>query len=473
MEAKGVRDLVSLVSRALHEGDLSAARQACEQLEASNRREPGLPRQLAEICHQLGDSEAELQALARAAELYGENGQVIQAIGACKQILAIDPGNSVAQRRLEMLYVDGSPGLESVSSESLDQAVRCSDDDAPLDELLLTKVVPEAIHEEPDIDLSQDGVSRIPLDPGDSLQFETDAVRAFEMQSSPEISQPSPQQRLASTPLFGSLDSASMRRLIAKVGLVELAEGEVLFREGDRADTLYVVVEGAVVAIAEGSPRKKLAVLEESEFFGEIGLVTNQPRNATIEALVDTRLLAIDRAVIWDLIRSQPAVFKVLLRFLRERLVDRLARTGSLFANFPVEERAAVARQFRLLEVRNEGVLIEQDRPAPGLFILLSGSMRVIYMDGTGDKELANLAPGDIFGEMSLVRNRPTSAAVVASGKCWVLCLPEERFRGLAERHPELNEVLEELASSREQSNRKAQRSASQLRDNDLGGIRG
>ena len=467
MKSKGVRDLVSRVSRALHEGDLSGAREACERLERADPTDPGLPRQRAEICRLMQDVTGQLSALIRSAELYAESGQVIQAIGACKQILAIDPDHSATQKRLELLYLDGSPTVQA--PDALDDGAFGARDDAPLDELQLTEVVPEASPELTLAEPSTEDISRIPLDPGDSLQFEGDAVAAFEMHSKREPEARSPQEELARTPLFGSLDAASMQRVIQTIELVELAEGEVLFRQGDPASSLYIVVEGAVVAIAEGSPRKKLAVLEASEFFGEIGLVTDQPRNATIEALVDTKLLALDRAVIWDLIRSQPSVFKVMLRFLRERLVDRLGRTGSLFSGFSPEERIAVARQFRLLEVRDGAIVIEQDREAPGLFMLLSGSLRVIYMDSDGDKELATLQPQDLFGEISLIRGTPTTAAVVSNGKCWVLCLPAKRFHGLAKRHPELIEALDALATQREQANRAALCDAGGMNRNRLG----
>ena len=81
MESKAVKDLVGSVSRALHEGDLERAREICAQLEATSPNDAGLPRQRAEISRMMGDRDDELAALIRAAELYGDAGQIIQAIG--------------------------------------------------------------------------------------------------------------------------------------------------------------------------------------------------------------------------------------------------------------------------------------------------------------------------------------------------------------------------------------------------------
>lgn len=441
MESQALKDLVQRVSQAMQEGDLAGALDSVRELETANRSDPSLARQRAEIARMMGDQDEEVDALILAEELYAQDGQVIEAIEACQQILAIHPEHAEIQERLELLYLadTGSPVEVGPRPEAFAEPAAGADDSSQ-GELVLTRVVPE------------------------------DDEHACEEAPSPgQAGAASPEHKLAATPLFGTLDSDSLRRIIASAETFELSESEVVFEQGDAPDALYVVLQGAVVAIAEGTPRKKLAVLEEGAFFGEIGVITNQPCNATIEALVDARLLAIDRAVIWDLMRSEPQFLKVMLRFLRERVIDRLARTGSLFANFTAEELSAVTRKFRLMEVRTGSVQIEQDRESRGLFIVLSGQLRVIFMDNDGDKELARLSSGEIFGEKSLLEGGPASAAVVASGTCWVLCLPREDFDELAEKHPELVKTLEELAHSRDRENRWALRDASGLRSDKLG----
>jgi cAMP-dependent protein kinase regulator len=279
-----------------------------------------------------------------------------------------------------------------------------------------------------------------------------------------------PVEELARTPLFGALDSRALAKLIGRVRVVDVAAGETLFRQGDPADSLYVVADGAVVPIAESPKgRTRLGVLEPGSFFGEIGLVTNQPRNATIEALVATRLLEIRRTAIWELVREQPEVFKVMLRFLRERLVDRLVRTSPLFRVFERAERSQVARQFRFLEVKDGTVVIEQKRPSPSLFVLLAGHLDVILMDTDGDKQLARLKPGDVCGERSMLLGEPAMAAVVASGKCWLLALDADRFARILERNPKLQQVIERVCEARSRANDSTFRKALRAGEGDLG----
>ena len=86
--------------------------------------------------------------------------------------------------------------------------------------------------------------------------------------------------------------------------------------KGDAANSLYVIVAmGRSCRLRKVNAAGELAVLERGEFFGEIGVMSKQPRNATIEAIVDTKLLAIDRRVLWELIAKQPSVAKSILRF--------------------------------------------------------------------------------------------------------------------------------------------------------------
>ncbi len=235
--------------------------------------------------------------------------------------------------------------------------------------------------------------------------------------------------------------------------LVSLAEGEELFHQGDPGDALYVIVEGAVVPIAEGEVRKKLAVLEEGDFFGEIALVTDQARNATIEALVDTTLLCLDRMLVASLLEGSPRVLKVLLRFLRDRLVNRLFRTSSLFASPDPRERRRLSERFRFLEVREGVFLIHQGQLSNALFVLLAGEMDVVQSEADRDQVLARLRAGDVFGEMSVLTGDPAVASVVAKRKCWVLALPRGDVGTLLNGDPRFQRAITEIAEQRKLEN--------------------
>jgi CRP-like cAMP-binding protein len=452
-------------------GDHVEALRIYAELERLEPEEATWPERRAGAHHALGDTEAELACLRRSLALLVDQGRVLPAIATCKLILDVRPQDPDALACLRRL--SSEPGLATPDQGSVRFAAPEQGDggDAPLEELELTEVIPDARALRP-CGGGASGVAEIPLEeradggwPADEIEVDpVDVVRAFDAsppvrsvagRSAPprtgcgrvhDVRRPIARDELLRTPLFGSLDATTLRRLLARVEVVHLRAGEVLFREGDPAETLYVVVEGAVVPIAEGPPRRRMAVLENGAFFGEIGLVTNRPRNATIEALVDTRLIAIDRPVIWSLIRGRVETSKVLLRFLRERLIDRTVRTHPFFAPLARFDLRDLARRFRFLEVRDGTALLEQGRPGRGLFVLLAGAMDVV--DETADAIVDRLAPGDLFGGVALVGGEPAAASVVAAGKCWVLGLDEPVARRILAGTPDLERELAARAAA-------------------------
>lgn len=252
---------------------------------------------------------------------------------------------------------------------------------------------------------------------------------------------------VANLPLFAELDPESLHALIGRLRVVHLDQGQILFRQGDAAEALYVVIEGAVVPIAEGAEgegRRKLAVIERGDFVGEIGLITKQPRNATVAALVESRLVAIDRRVLVPLMKQAPSVAQALLRFLRARMLDRQIRSNLFFAAFAHAEREAVARQFRLLEVQDGTRVVARGAPPEGLFVVLAGSLARV--DPDRGKELGRIELGDVFGGDWLLAGRPSPWDVVARGRSWLIVLGERRFRRIVDTNPRLVRVLERLA---------------------------
>jgi cAMP-dependent protein kinase regulator len=306
-------------------------------------------------------------------------------------------------------------------------------------------VIPDAraIAGDDDVTGVSDGVIEIPLDleleyAFEELDIEEDGALSLEAQ-----------EALRETPLLASLSPDSLQSLITKVELVELDAGARLFREGDAGSTLYVVAEGEVSVISEGPPRVTLSTLGENQFFGEIALVTNQPRSATIEATVPTELLAIERDVFGDLVEEAPEVLKLMLRFLRDRLIHRLVQTSPLFGQFSAEDRKDLTKKFRFLEVEPGGAIIEQGVESDGLFVVLSGSLEVVRtVDGTA-KRLATLGSGDLCGEMSLLSNDDAIATVKATTKSFVLELPAGKFRTTIMTHPQVLMYVGELAEER------------------------
>jgi len=254
---------------------------------------------------------------------------------------------------------------------------------------------------------------------------------------------------LPKIPLLSSLNADDLRYVIEHVAMRECEPGDVIMRQGEQGGSLFVIVSGRVQVVAEGPPRRELAALGDGAFFGELALLTNFPRSATVIAAEPTQLLEISRELTSEIIARSPDVLKTLLRFFRDRLLDRLLASSPMFSSFSPEEARGLADKFLFLELDPGMRVINEGERAPGLFLLLCGDARVLR----GQRELARLSPGDLFGEMSLLTRGPASATIVAETKCWTLELPRERFQEIMLTYPQMLEYVSDLADKRKQQN--------------------
>jgi cAMP-dependent protein kinase regulator len=254
---------------------------------------------------------------------------------------------------------------------------------------------------------------------------------------------------LAGIPLFRDLSPKTFSDLLLHARLVELKKGQELFKQGDAGDAFYVIAEGTVGVIDEGPPRRGIAKLGDGQFFGEIALVTDQPRTATIAALTDTQLIAVDRDVVRKLVVSDPNFLTILLRFLRDRLVDRLLSTNPLFTVLSPRDRESIRLRFRFLEAEAGSVLLQQGKLCDGLLILLAGKAEVVREHGDKLVQLAMLKTGDLCGEMSLVTQSPAIGSLRAITKCLMLELPAPAFLTIVNARPEAMAFIQQVIDQR------------------------
>ncbi|MBI3965211.1 MAG: ATP-binding cassette domain-containing protein [Chloroflexi bacterium] len=114
--------------------------------------------------------------------------------------------------------------------------------------------------------------------------------------------------RLRAVPLFASVSEGHLEAVADRFVTERFAEGATIATEGDEGDKFYIIVRGSV-AVTKASPtgeQRQLAVLQPGDFFGEIALVEDVPRTATIRARTPCILLALARDQFLNLMRSEP-----------------------------------------------------------------------------------------------------------------------------------------------------------------------
>ncbi len=136
---------------------------------------------------------------------------------------------------------------------------------------------------------------------------------------------------LGRVPLFQGLPTTDLERIAELGSPRDVQEGEFLFREGDPGDKFYIVFSGAVEILKERplGDHERLAVKRSGEAFGEMSLLNDAPRSASVRAVEATRLLAVSRSEFDELLGGESISVRLLrglakaLRALDVRFVAR------------------------------------------------------------------------------------------------------------------------------------------------------
>lgn len=122
---------------------------------------------------------------------------------------------------------------------------------------------------------------------------------------------------LKKVPLFSECSKPELQRIASLADELDLAEGATLIREGERGREFIVVAEGTVRVTRNG---RKIGDLGAGDFIGEIALVADVPRTATVTATSPVRLLVVTDRAFRGLLEQMPSIAKKVLQSLGERL---------------------------------------------------------------------------------------------------------------------------------------------------------
>ncbi|MEQ9364067.1 MAG: HEAT repeat domain-containing protein [Leptospirales bacterium] len=130
---------------------------------------------------------------------------------------------------------------------------------------------------------------------------------------------------LRSVPLFADIDGNDLQWINEITREKKYKAGQTVFRENDVGDSLYIIINGSV-RVLKGQNQVILQILEERETFGEMSILDQEPRSATVEVQKDATLLAIKRDDFQRLLLARPQLAFSLFRTISRRLREAVTR---------------------------------------------------------------------------------------------------------------------------------------------------
>ena len=140
---------------------------------------------------------------------------------------------------------------------------------------------------------------------------------------------------LRSIGLFGALSDEVLTHLASTLSVQKPEAGEIVFREGDDANAMYVVVGGEMEVLkrSKRNTDSRVALLGPGDWFGEMSIVDIQPRSATVRALAPSRLLRISAADLDALYRYDLRSYSLIVLNLARELSRRLRVADGILAD--------------------------------------------------------------------------------------------------------------------------------------------
>eukprot|EP00606_Chrysophyceae_sp_TOSAG23-5_P001104 GSChrysophyteH2.ASY1.ANO1.1091.1 assembled CDS len=197
------------------------------------------------------------------------------------------------------------------------------------------------------------------------------------------------------------------------------SEGETIITEGDLGDLFYCLESGTADATVKGVG--SVMTYTSGGCFGELALIYNSPRAATVVASTDCKLWALDLKTFRSILASTSSS-QMMRRcgFLKKcTFLDPLNN----------EQIGKLAGAFECVSFEDGATIVRQGDVADSFFIIEEGTVKCTQIKGTGrEVDLMRLQSGDYFGEMALMLHDKRHANCIAQGKVKCFSLSREKF---------------------------------------------
>lgn len=221
--------------------------------------------------------------------------------------------------------------------------------------------------------------------------------------------------------LFSNLEDNDMTVVIGAMSEVNSPEGERVIKQGDEGDFLFVIESGSLDCSInmDGGAEKVVKTCEAGDVFGELALLYNCPRSASVTAKGTCVLWKLDRETFTHIVKESA-------QKKRQRYDSFLAKVP-LLGNMDAYERSQLADALKVETFSDGAVIFKQGDVGNKFYILEDGEA----VATKGGQEVMQYSSGDYFGELALIRNQPRAATITAKKEAKLLSVDSRSFKRL------------------------------------------
>ena len=228
--------------------------------------------------------------------------------------------------------------------------------------------------------------------------------------------------------IFNSLDDKELKTVIDSFEEKNYSAGQNVITQGEEGDVLYLVDSGELdceKVFKSGDPPTYLKTYKQGESFGELALLYNAPRAATIRAKTDATCWALDRECFNNIVKDA-AIKK------REKYENTLKKVEILKSIDPYE-LGQICDALKTQNFEKGETIIKQGDRGDVFYILDEGKAHAekVFEDGNAPQNVKDYESGGYFGELALLKGEPRAATIIADTYCKCLSLDRMAFKRL------------------------------------------
>ncbi|MEP0940150.1 MAG: ABC transporter transmembrane domain-containing protein [Rhizobiaceae bacterium] len=218
--------------------------------------------------------------------------------------------------------------------------------------------------------------------------------------------------------------------ILSKFSIETKTMGELLFNEGDAGDCLFIILSGKVRAFHKGSDGKPitLGVLSSGDVFGEMALLGELSRGASVRVSEDAVLAVLDKQDFDGLLGKNAELTNLFSQISKERGLFNVVRNSAIGSKLPAKVLREIIPKFEKVFFEDQELVVGEGDSADCMYVVLEGRFLVSKEIAGEVVELDRLGSGDILGERALVMRERRAATVTALGKAACLRLSADQF---------------------------------------------
>lgn len=256
--------------------------------------------------------------------------------------------------------------------------------------------------------------------------------------------------------------SGSEVKEINNSGIQEwFAKDAPIFRKGQVGKELYIIMDGSVQIVDDTlDPPKKIALLRQGELFGELSLTAKETKRSTKDeslrrsasalAAQDSVLFVVHEDAFRNLLDRKPDLASKLLmnlfyitgERLRESIQGKVIAEGlpipKLVRGLKDPEKKRLLKYSNILHIPKGQPVFLEGQVGDDMYYVLAGTVAIMKKQEKGQKQVAVMGEGDVFGELGLVTKKSRMASAVAVTDADVLAISEEGLNKLRKKAPDI-----------------------------------